>query len=154
MSYMRLEESVEAYGNAASLAPDHADLHALYGLALTFAERADEAVDEVRTAIKLNPLGPGWYSGVLGHALRYAGRYDDALQVLSDYNKRSPGFGLVDMVLTYAEMGDMENASLSATELMTARPDFTVENWASTQNCLDPERLARDHNFLTAAGLN
>ena len=153
MSYMRLEDSVDAYGKAASLAPDHADLHALYGLALTFAERADEAVDAVRAAMKMNPLGPGWYSGVLGHALRYAGRYDEALQVLSDYNRRSPGFGLVDMVLTHAEMGDIEKASLRAAELMTARPEFTVEKWAVTQNCLDPERLARDRGFLTAAGL-
>lgn len=153
MSYMRLEDSVEAYGKAAGLAPDHADLRALYGLALTFAERADEAVREVKTAMKLNPLGPGWYSGVLGHALRYAGRYDEALKVLSDYNRRSPGFGLVDIVLTYAETGDVENAKLRATDLMTARPEFTVDKWAATQNCLDPERLARDRNFLVSAGL-
>ena len=138
MSYCRLEESVAAYAKATSLAPQHADLRALSALALTFAERPEEAIREVQVAIKFNPLGPGWYFGILGHAFRYAGRYDEALAVLSEYHNRSTGFGLVDMVLTSADMGDMENARSYAKGLLAARPDFTVENWALTQNCLDP----------------
>jgi adenylate cyclase len=153
MAYMRLEESVAAYGRAADLEPEHADLRALYALALTFAERPEEAIREVRSAIRLNPLGPGWYFGILGHAFRYAGRYDEALAVLSDYKDRSTGFGLVDMVLTCADMGDMESARTHGVNLLAARPEFTVDNWALTQNCLDPDRLARDRASLVGAGL-
>ena len=149
MSYLRLEESVAAYGKAARLAPEHADLRALSGLALTFAERPAEAVREVKAAIRLNPLGPGWYLGMLGHALRYA----EALETLSEYNRRSPGFDLVDVVLTCAETRDIEKARRHATELLAARPEFTIEKWALTQNCLDPERLARDSAYLIEAGL-
>ena len=153
MAYLRLEESVAAYRRAAELAPAHADLRALSALALTFAERPEEAIREVQSAIRLNPLGPGWYFGILGHAFRYAGRYDEALRVLSEYNDRSTGFGLVDMVLTCADMGDLESAREHAADLLAARPDFTVEIWALTQNCLDPDRLARDRASLLAAGL-
>jgi adenylate cyclase len=153
MSHMQLEESVAAYGKAVSLAPEHADLHALYALALAFAERADEAIREAQTAIRLNPFGPGWYFGILGHAYRYAGRYDDALGVLSEYNDRSTGFGLVDMVLTCADMGDMDAARRHGENLLAARADFIIENWALTQNCLDPERLARDRASLVGARL-
>ncbi|MGB0632585.1 MAG: tetratricopeptide repeat protein, partial [Alphaproteobacteria bacterium] len=153
MSYLRLEESVAAYRKASTLAPEHADLHALSALALTFAEQPEEAISAVRTAMKLNPMGPGWYYGILGHAQRYAGRFDEALETLSGYNRRSPGFGLVDMVLTCADMEDMDTAREHAVALLAARPEFTIEQWALTQNCLDPERLARDRKSLVEAGL-
>lgn len=153
MSYLRLDDSADAYATAVRLAPGHADLRALYALSLTFAERPEEAVREAQVAMQLNPLDPGWYCGVLGHAFRYAGRYEDAIAILLDYNRRSPGFGVVDIVLTYADMGESHKAAQYAEELLAARPDFTIGNWALTQNCADPNRLAKDRASLTAAGL-
>lgn len=153
MAHMRLEESVAAYAQAVEHAPDHADLRALYALALTFAERAEEAVRQAEQAMKLNPLDPGWYCGVLGHAYRYAGRYDDALKILLEYNRQSTGFGLVDIVLTYADMGDWDKAKSYGKSLLAARPGFTVANWELTQNCIDPNRLNTDRQSLIEAGL-
>jgi adenylate cyclase len=153
MCYLRLEESVAAYGRAVELAPDHADLRSLYALALTFAERADEAIREVQTAMRINPLHPGWYGGILGHAYRYAGRFEDAMSLLAGYNRESPGFGLVDMVLTCADMNEIGKARGLAEALLTARPDFTVANWALTQNCGNAERLETDRQRLIDAGL-
>jgi len=153
MSYNRLDESCDAYATAVRLAPDHADLHALYALALTFAERPDEGIRAAQVAMKLNPLDPGWYCGVLGHAFRYAGRYEDAIAILLDYNRRSPSFGLVDIVLTYADMGETNQAHAYGQRLLAARPDFTIANWALTQNCADPGRLERDKQSLAAAEL-
>lgn len=57
------------------------------------------------------------------------------------------------MVLTCADMGEMDRARQHGADLLAARPDFTIENWALTQNCLDPERLARDRASLVNAGL-
>jgi tetratricopeptide (TPR) repeat protein len=128
MSYLRLEESVAAYGKAARLAPEHADLRALSGLALTFAERPEEAVREVKATIRLNPLGPGWYLGILGHALLYAGRYDEALETLSEYNRRSPGFGLVDVVLTYTETRDIERRGDTRRSFSQPVPNSRLKN--------------------------
>ena len=31
--------------------------------------------------MRLNPFGPGWYRGILGHAYRYAGRYDEGAKL-------------------------------------------------------------------------
>ncbi len=153
MSELRLVESVNAFSRAVELAPDHADLRALYALALTFAERPLEAIREAQTAMRLNPLDPGWYCGVLGHAYRYAGRFDEALAILSDYNGQSPGFGLVDMILTHADRGEPDKARGLVDGLLAARPEFTVEQWKRTQNCTDPERLERDCRSLQDAGL-
>jgi len=149
----RLEDSIAAYGRAVALSPDHADLRALYALALTFAERPQEAITQAQMAIRLNPLDPGWYCGVLGHAYRYAGRTEDAVDVLADYNRRSPGFGLVDLVLAHADAGDLPAARKSAQALLAARPDFNIEDWSRTQNVHDPERLATDRASLKEAGL-
>ncbi|MCW9035436.1 MAG: hypothetical protein OQJ97_14550 [Rhodospirillales bacterium] len=153
MAELRLDEAVSAFSRAVELEPDHADLHALNALALTFAERPDEAILEVEKAIRLNPIDPGWYRGVLGHAYRYAGRFEDSLLILSEYNQQSPGFGLVDIVLTYADMGDGEKARIYAQELLSKRPDFTIANWELTQNCLNPQRLSDDRQSLLDAGL-
>lgn len=149
----RLEDSIAAYARAVALSPDHADLRALYALALTFAERPQEAITQAQMAIRLNPLDPGWYCGVLGHAYRYAGRTEDAVDVLADYNRRSPGFGLVDLVLAHADAGDLPAARKSAQALLVARPDFNIEDWSRTQNVHDPERLATDRASLKEAGL-
>lgn len=153
MAYMRLEESVAAYAQAVEFAPDHADLRALYALALTFAERPDEAVRQAEQAMQLNPLDPGWYCGVLGHAYRYAGRFSDALNILLEYNRQSTGFGLVDIVLTYADLGEWDKAKSHAEALLAARPGFTVANWELTQNCMDSNRLNADRQSLVKAGL-
>lgn len=153
MGYSRLDDSVVAYARAVELAPDHADLHALHALALTFAERPEDGVREAELAMTLNPLDPGWYYGVLGHAYRYAGRFDDALNILLEYNRLSPTFGLVDLTLTCADMGKMDEARRYGKALLAARPDFTVENWALTQNCANPQRLIDDRKSLIDAGL-
>jgi adenylate cyclase len=153
IAHMRLEDSVAAYARAVEIAPDHADLRALYALALTFAERADEAVSQAEQAMQLNPLDPGWYYGVLGHAYRYAGRYSDALAVLLEYNRQSAGFGLVDIVLTYADLGEWDKAESYAQALLAARPGFSIANWELTQNCIDPDRLNTDRQSLQKAAL-
>ncbi|MEL0019716.1 MAG: hypothetical protein VW709_07555 [Rickettsiales bacterium] len=90
---------------------------------------------------------------VLGHAFRYTGRYEDDTAILLDYNRRSPSFGLVDIVLTYADTGETKQAHAFRQRLPAARPDFTIANWALTQNCADPGRLERDKQSLAAAEL-
>lgn len=76
----------------------------------------------------LNPLGPGWYLGILGHALRYAGRYDEALETLSEYNRRSPGFGLVDVVLTFTETRDIERRGDTRRSFSQPVPNSRLKN--------------------------
>ena len=74
----------------------------------------------------LSPNYPANYLGQLGNAYRLAGRSDEALKAFQAYHARSPGFGLVDIVMIHAQAGRMDEAKSTAAELLAARPDFTV----------------------------
>jgi hypothetical protein len=39
------------------------------------------------------------YLGILGNAYRLSGQIDEAIAAFEAYNARSPGFGLVDLVI-------------------------------------------------------
>ena len=77
----------------------------------------------------LSPTYPANYLGQLGNTYRLAGRSDDALKAFQAYHARSPGFGLVDIVMIQAQAGRIEEARSTAEELTAARPGFTVKSW-------------------------
>ena len=101
----------------------------------------------------LSPNYPGNYLGQLGNTYRLAGRGDDALRAFRAYHARSPGFGLVDMVMILAQAGRMDEARSAAAELAVARPGFTIESWRATQFRNDTDQLARDLESLRSAGV-
>ena len=101
-------------------------------------------------AMALNPLDPGWYYGVLGHAYRYAGRLDDGMSILLEYDRRNPTFGLVDLCRQgrYRESARVRQGSLESA------PGFTLENGVLTQNCANPQHPIDDRQSLVNAGLS
>ena len=101
----------------------------------------------------LSPTYPANYLGQLGNTYRMAGRRDDALKAFQAYRARSPGYGLVDMVMIHAQAGRMEEARGMAEELMAARPSFTIASWLDTQFRNDVEQLKIDADSLRAAGV-
>ena len=61
---------------------------------------------------------------------------------------------MIDLVITYRETGQMEEAKRTAEQLMAARPNFTVTGWFKTQFIRrDRERVEADKAALCAAGL-
>ena len=65
-------------------------------------------------------------------------------------NARSPGFGLVDLVIAYAENGQADKSKDAATRLMAARRDFTIASWQKTQFRRDKARLQTNTAALRA----
>jgi hypothetical protein len=104
-------------------------------------------------AIALSPHRQASYLGVLGHAHRLCGRTDEAIAAFKACHARSPGFGLVDLVIVYQETGRQEEAKEAARTLMAARQAFTVASYAKTQNRRDKPRLASELDALREAEL-
>jgi hypothetical protein len=99
------------------------------------------------------PNPPPYYLGLLGNAYRLSGRTEEAIAAFKGYHTRSPGFGLVDLVIAYQQADRRDDARRTAEELLTARRDFTIAAWASTQFRRDAKRLAADLAALRAVGL-
>jgi adenylate cyclase len=150
----RFEEAAAAARKGAKLGFNLPDVLAFTGFVLTCCGYAEEAVGQIKKALPLN--GPNhlpWHFGVLGNALRLAGRTEEALAAFQAYHARSPGFGLADIVMIQEQAGKLEDSRETAAQLVAARPSFTVASWLRTQFRVDTEQLAADTASLRAAGV-
>jgi len=149
----RFDEAVEAARKAVRLGPNLPDVLVFASYVLTCSGQAVEAVGLSEKAMSLSPTYPANYLGQLGNTYRLAGRGDDALKAFQAYRARSPGYGLVDMVLIHAQAGRMDEARSMAAELLAARPDFTIASWLATQFRSDLAQQAIDVDSFRAAGI-
>ncbi len=149
----RWDEAAAQVRRAVRLAPDAGDIAAVACFVLATAGLAEAAIALGERAMTLTPSPPGHYFGHLGNAYRLAGRNTEAIAAFEAYNARSPGFGLVDIVIIRQQGGRPDEARKTAEHLLAARPDFTIAAWQKTQFCQNPARLEADVAALGAAGL-
>lgn len=149
----QFKEAAAAARKAAQLGANLPDVLVFGGFVLTCCGHAVEAIGQIERALALNPIYHAWYLGVLGNAYRLAGRKDEALAAFRGYHARSPGFGLADIVMLQEQDGKLEDARETTTQLVAARPGFTVTSWLRTQFRVDTEQLAADTASLRAAGV-
>ena len=96
---------------AAKLGFNLPDVLAFTGFVLTCCGHAEEAVGQIKKALPLNgPNAQAWHFGVLGNALRLAGRTEEAVAAFRAFHARSPGFGLADIVMIQEQAGRIEEA--------------------------------------------
>jgi len=154
MLQMRHAEAVAHARKSVELAPGSADAAVFACFVLASSGFPEEAVTQIEKAIALSPRYPPTYLGHLGNAYRLAGRLDDAITAFKEYSRRSPGFGLSDLVIAYQQKGDPDQARSAARALIAAKADFTVAGWAKTQqNRSDAELVKTEMAALRAAGL-
>ena len=113
----RFDEAVEAARKAVKLGPNLPDVLVFASYVLTCSGQAAEAVALSEKAMSLSPTYPANYLGQLGNTYRLAGRSDDALKAFQAYRARSPGYGLVDMVMIHAQAGRMDEARSMAARI-------------------------------------
>lgn len=153
LQHGRHDEAASLARQAVRLAPGSADVTSMACFVLAFAGYAQEAVLLGEQAMKLSPIYPGYFLGTLGNAYRLAGRTEEAIAAFNAYHAKAPGFGLVDLVLSYQQTGRPEQAAQFARELLSFRRNFTIRAWAETQFRADKDGLEADISALSAAGL-
>jgi TolB-like protein/class 3 adenylate cyclase len=149
----RFEEAVAEARRAVQLAPGAADVAEIASFVLAPSGYPEEAVAQGEKAISLNPNHPPLYLGIVGNAYHLSGRVEEAIAAFKAYDARSPGFGLVDLVIIYQQNGRSEEAKQAAKRLLAARRDFTITSWLKTQFRSDQARLDADIAALRAAEL-
>ena len=147
------EEAAAHARRAAALAPGSADAVAFACVVLTNAGYPQEAIPLGERAMNLSPNYPASYLGQLGNCYRLAGKIAEAMPAFEAYHARSPGFGLLDLVICHQTSGRPEEAKRTAEQLLAIRRDFTVTAWAKTQFRADQAGIEADKAALQAAGL-
>jgi hypothetical protein len=135
------------------LAPGSSFAKFMLGGVLNFCGGQDEAILLIVEARRLDPFHGPWVLGVLGHALRLAGRYNEALTIIAEHQTVRAASGHDDRVIALVEMGRTAEVREAARELRQKIPDFNIDSWAKRQYYQDPERLRRDLEALRSAGL-
>jgi len=82
-----------------------------------------------------------------------AGLWQEAITTFKAYHARNPGFGLADLVITYHQIGQLDEAQQMAEQLLAIRRNFTVNAWVKTQFRADTKQLKADVAALHAAGI-
>lgn len=117
--------AAEAFQRAVELNPNDPSAHQWYAVYLLAAGRADQAMHEIRTAQRLDPLSLAINTDV-GFHLYYNGHYRDAIAQLQTVLGMKADFGLAHLWLarSYVEVGAFQQ-SLEA----TARAEAAAPKW-------------------------
>jgi len=115
---------------AVDLCPNGVEPLQIYATCLLLVGRTNEAVSLFEKSIRLNPKGSFSNFHNYGHALRYSGRFDDAIlaykkALLSVPNNIHSHLGLT---ATYSLMGWEEEAQAQAKEVIRINPEFLIDN--------------------------
>ena len=122
------DDSVATHEKSIALNPNRADSYAFLADTLTFMGRADEAVDAILTAMRLDPFYPVLFDLYLGRAYYFSKQYDKATSQLRTCAVRAPKFRPCYMFLapTYAELGDHAEAQRVVETLLKIAPKFSI----------------------------
>ena len=113
-----------------ALTPNDANCIASMGLAVAFVGRAEEGIELIHQAMRLNPHHPDWYWTDLAMALYAARRYEDALESNRRVPYRKSPWHLARLAACYAQLGRLDEAHAVAAEILQLKPDFHVSGVA------------------------
>ena len=151
-----LDEALAAADRAIELSPSFAIAHAVRGLTLARQGSLLEATRSVRHALRLSPRAP--LAPVLisvAYVNLAADRREEAVQFLEQARTSAPEAlpGRMALAALYEQAGAHEKARAEVAEILSIRPDLTVETGLELLLVLGPEELAAYPPLLRAAGM-
>lgn len=148
----QLQTALAEYEQALSLNPNNADLLAQYGWTLPQLGRAEEGVESIEKAMRLNPVYPDWYRDALMYALYNARRYREAIAVGDMMKVRLLATHLV-LAGSHAHLGQVDDAHESVAKALAIKPDFSLHWWREKENFANPADQEHFFEGLQKAGL-
>lgn len=123
-------ESMEAFLEAESRAPSHADLIADHADTLVHAADPILALEKIKRAIELNPLCPDLYWWTAAGANYFLEEYGETIACIGRMADQANAGRLA--AAAYALLGDQRNARKEMRRTLAIYPDFTIDDWLST----------------------
>ena len=146
-----IEGGMKALEKAVALGPNFAVNNIIAGWHMALVGRADEALQLIKTGMRLDPRGPAYYFAALGDALTWSGRYDEALPAYQKALDESPMiWAQIGRTVALSQLGRMEEARAQADELHQTYPNFSLDRMPYT---MDPVSLETLKTHLRRAGI-
>ena len=123
----RHDESLAAYQRATELNPNDADVLAETGACASSCGDPQRGLQLLERAMRLNPFYPDWYLWNLGEVQFDLGKYQDAIQTLSQMRDKGQGYRL--LAASHALLGHRKEARHYAKQVLIAQPGFSLEHW-------------------------
>jgi TolB-like protein/Flp pilus assembly protein TadD len=126
--YLRdFDLATAGYERALALNSNDADFLAEMAIALNYMGRPEQAIAQLKKAMRMNPRHPSWYLGVLGYAYYEVGQYEEALATLKKDNK--PWFTTHrTLAAVYVRLGRLEEARAEVSKMFEKNPYYTLES--------------------------
>jgi adenylate cyclase len=141
------DKAIAAGERAVALAPSSAIAHQFYGLSLVYACRPEEGIPLLQRAIRLNPFSPTALFTHYGHALRGAGRFEEAVSAYKKAIQLSPNniFAHFNLAVTFIWMDREQEARAEAAETLRINPKFSLDWLAKASAYKDPSVREKYH---------
>jgi tetratricopeptide (TPR) repeat protein len=147
--------ALEAAVRALSLRPSCDASAAAVANVLNYLGRSAEAIQYAEQAIRLTPLVPTIYPGILASSYYGVGRYEDAISAAHAIIELDRDAIDAWLVLAVAEsaVGDGPAARAAVVEALRVKPDLTLDAYLATQPYAGQDRLEDLGDRLRWAGL-
>ena len=149
------DEALKAAEYAHGLRPSCDVSAATFANVLNYLGRSEEAIQFAEQAIRLTPIAPPIYPGILASSYYGAGRYEEAIaaaHAIIEFNADATDAWLV---LAAAESAIKNTAAAQAAmdEVMRVKPDLTLDTYLETQPYANKECVKGLADHLRSAGL-
>jgi len=126
---MQHDQAIAEAERAVALDPNGAESYVYLAIILRFSGRAEEAVEVVKKAMRLNPRYPAFYQYVLGMTYCQVGRYEGAITAQKETLVRNPNLLFVQICLAacYSMAGQDEEARARVQEIRRISPNYSLE---------------------------
>ena len=103
------------------------------GELLTWIGQAEQGIEWIQRAMRLNPYHPERFWGHLGRAYFAARRYDEAVKAFLRIS-RADHVHWTFLAACHAQLGEAESARCAAQEVLQRAPDFSIQRFVATQH--------------------
>jgi adenylate cyclase len=120
------DSALSHFERSIALNPNDANGIAQMGGALAFVGRAEQGIELIRQAMRLNPFHPDWWWGDLALAYYAARRYLDSLEASQQVTGAKSCWLLAREAACYAQLGKQNEARAKAAEALRLKPDLRI----------------------------
>lgn len=138
----RWDDGASSLQQSIRMNPNDADAQAILSEFMIMTGKPEASMEHALTALRLNPLPPGWYYWMLGIAQIANGRYEAAIATL----RREETYDTVSrrtLAVALALAGRIEESNREAQVFLRDNPKWRISHWIE----MHPTKFQKDEQF-------